>query len=201
MVQENALSGYQNRRKEGFFVNENELKALLAEAVRDADLHPNEIPSIDLYLDQITSLADEKRKEGSPRFADRALTKTMINNYVKQHLITPPVKKRYDKEQIARLYCICLLKRVFSISEVKRLLEVQMCSYPFPQAYDYFCVELEKALQATFSTRDFSAPSSAQKVTPESELVRLSALAFANKLFAIKFLEMYDLSRLNESSK
>ena len=105
------------------------------------------------------------------------------------------MKKRYDREQIARLYCICLLKRVFSISEVKRLLEVQMCSYPFPQAYDYFCVELEKALQAAFSNRDFSAPSSATRVTAESELVRLSALTFANKLFAVKFLQLYDMTK------
>ena len=156
------------------------------------------LPNIPLYSDQVI---DSLKQYTAPFYSDgseQAITPTMINNYVKQHLITPPVKKRYDKEQIARLYCICLLKRIFSISEVKHLLEVQMCSYPFPQAYDYFCVELEKALQATFSTRDFSAPSSAQKVTPESELVRLSALTFANKLFAIKFLEMYDLSRLNE---
>ena len=96
------------------------------------------------------------------------------------------------------MYCICLLKRVFSITEVRHLLEVQMCSYPFPQAYDYFCVELEKALQATFSNRDFSAPSSAQQVTPESELVRLSALTFANKLFAVKFLQMYDRTHLQK---
>ena len=151
-----------------------------------------------LYSDQVVDALNRYTAIFYSDSGEQAITATMINNYVKQRVIAPPVKKRYDREQVARLYCICLLKRVFTIAEVKHLLEVQMCSYPFPQAYDYFCVELEKALQATFSTRDFSAPSSAQKVTPESELVRLSALTFANKLFAIKFLEMYDLSRLNE---
>lgn len=157
-----------------------------------------QLPDIPLYSDQVV---DALNRYAAPFYSDggeQAMTATMINNYVKQRLISPPVKKRYDREQIARLYCICLLKRVFSITEVKHLLEVQMCSYPFPQAYDYFCVELEKALQATFSDRDFSAPSSAQRVTPESELVRLSALAFANKLFAVKFLQMYDLTRLRK---
>ena len=123
MVQENASSGYQNRRKEGFFVNENELKALLAEDVRDADLHPYEIPSIDLYLDQITSLADEKRREGSPRFADRALTKTMINNYSKDGLLSPIKGKKYSKEQILQMLMVYEMKNTLSIGEIKRVLQ------------------------------------------------------------------------------
>lgn len=153
------------------------------------------LPNIPLYSDQVVDALTQYTAPFYSNSGEQAITATMINNYVKQRLIAPPVKKRYDREQIARLYCICLLKRVFSISEVKRLLEVQMCSYPFPQAYDYFCVELEKALQAAFSNRDFSAPSSATRVTAESELVRLSALTFANKLFAVKFLQLYDMTK------
>ena len=157
-----------------------------------------QFPSVPLYSDQVVDALNRYTATFYSDSGEQAITATMINNYLKQRLIAPPVKKRYDREQVARLYCICLLKRVFSITEVKHLLEVQMCSYPFPQAYDYFCVELEKALQATFSNRDFSAPSSAQRVTPESELVRLSALTFANKLFAVKFLQMYDLTHLRK---
>ena len=104
-------------------MNENELKALLAEAVRDADLHPREIPSIDLYLDQITSLADEKRKEGSPRFADRALTKTMINNYSKDGLLSPIKGKKYTKEQFLQMLMVYEMKNTLSIGEIKRVLQ------------------------------------------------------------------------------
>ena len=104
-------------------MNENELKALLAEAVRDADLHSEEIPSIDLYLDQITSLADEKRKEGSPRFADRALTKTMINNYSKDGLLSPIKGKKYTKEQILQMLMVYEMKNTLSIGEIKRILQ------------------------------------------------------------------------------
>lgn len=149
-----------------------------------------QLPDIPLYRDQVL---DALERYTAPFFSGRdepVLTAAMINNYVKQQLIAPPVKKRYEREQLARLYCICLLKQVMSISELCSLMTIQAQRYPLAQAYDYFCVELEKALRATFSTRDFSAPSSAQRVTPESELVRGLAMCFANKIFTLKFLQL-----------
>jgi hypothetical protein len=50
------------------------IEELVKDAVNNADLSVDEIPSTDLYLDQITSLAAEKRHEGSPRFYDREFT-------------------------------------------------------------------------------------------------------------------------------
>lgn len=150
-----------------------------------------QLPNLPLYRDQVI---DALGRYTAPFFEGRdepALTAAMINNYVKQRLIAPPVKKRYDRDQLARLYCICLLKQVMSISELRSLMEILARSYSTDQAYDYFCTELEKALQATFATRDFSAPSSAREVTPESELMRSMALCFANKMFALKFLDAY----------
>lgn len=150
-----------------------------------------QLPEIPLYRDQVL---DALERYTAPLFSGRGeppLTAAMINNYVKLQLIGPPVKKRYDRRQIAQLYFICLAKQVMSISELRDLLEIQRRSYPLEQAYDYFCTELEKALQATFATRDFSMPSSAQKTTPESELVRSLALCFANKIFTLKFIELY----------
>ncbi len=150
-----------------------------------------QLPEIALYRDQVL---DALERYTAPFFAGRSeppLTAAMINNYVKLQLLAPPVKKRYSREQIAQLYVICLLKQVMSISELRGLMEIQRRSYPLEQAYDYFCTEMEKALQATFGTRDFSMPSSAQKTTPESELVRSLALCLANKIFALKFIELY----------
>ncbi len=148
-----------------------------------------QLPSIGLYRDQVI---DELNRYTAPFFAmedEAPVTPAMINNYVKLKLIDPPVKKRYDREQLARLYVICLLKQVVSIAELRALLQIQTRTYPFPVAYNYFCTELENALQATFSTRDFSAPSSATRITQESELVRSAALCFAHKIFTIKFIE------------
>lgn len=99
------------------------IDALLRDAVGDADLRPEEIPAIDLYVDQITCLMAEKQKNGSVRFQDRALTKTMINNYSKDGLITPVKGKKYSKEQILQMLLVCSLKNTISIGEIKRILQ------------------------------------------------------------------------------
>ncbi len=100
-----------------------ELERLIEKAVRDADLHPEEIPSIDLYLDQITSLVAEKVQKGSEHFSDRILTKTMINNYSKDGLISPIKGKKYSKEQILQMLVVYSLKNTLSIGEIKRILQ------------------------------------------------------------------------------
>lgn len=100
-----------------------ELELLVKEAVRDADLRAAEIPSIDLYVDQITSLTSDKLKEGAVRFHDRVLTKTMINNYSKDGLISPIKGKKYSKEQILQMLLVYSMKNTLSINEIKQILQ------------------------------------------------------------------------------
>lgn len=149
-----------------------------------------QLPDISLYSDQVIDALDRYTTPLLTDGSEHVITPTMINNYVKQRLIPPPEKKRYGRDHLAHLYCICLLKQVFSIPEIAALLEVQEQSYPFPVAYNYFCTELENALRASFSTRDFP-PSCATHITPESELVRTAALSIACKLFTSRFLTFY----------
>ena len=96
---------------------------IIREAVRDMDLRPSEIPSIDLYIDQIISLVSDKLEGASPRYRDRVLTKTMINNYSKDGLIKPVKGKKYTKEQILQMLLIYSLKGTFSIGEIKRVMD------------------------------------------------------------------------------
>ena len=98
------------------------LRALMEQAVDDADLVSAEIPSIDLYLEQILQLVAEKGNQGSST-VDRTLTKNMINNYSKDGLITPVKGKKYTKEQIIQILLIYTLKGTLSIGEIKRMLE------------------------------------------------------------------------------
>ena len=100
-----------------------EMKELIRDAVGDVDLRAEEIPSIDLYVDQITSLTSDKLKSGSPRFQDRVLTKTMINNYSKDGLISPIKGKKYSKEQILQMLLVYSMKNTLSIREIKRVLQ------------------------------------------------------------------------------
>lgn len=104
-------------------MDEQKLNELIREAVNDADLSPEEIPAIDLYLDQITSLASDKLREGSPRFYDRALTKTMVNNYSKDGLISPIKGKKYTKEHFLQMLLVYAMKNTLSIGEIKRFLQ------------------------------------------------------------------------------
>lgn len=82
-----------------------------------------DIPAIDLYMDQITTFMD-KHLANSKRFEDdKILTKTMINNYAKNDLLPPPVKKRYSKEHIIFLIFIYYFKSYLSINDIKTILE------------------------------------------------------------------------------
>ncbi len=95
---------------------------LISQAVDDADLVSAEIPSIDLYLEQILLLVAEKNKQGSST-ADRTLTKNMINNYSKDGLITPIKGKKYSKEQIVQMLVVYSLKNTLSIEDIRRAVE------------------------------------------------------------------------------
>ncbi|MBQ9784245.1 MAG: DUF1836 domain-containing protein [Clostridia bacterium] len=103
-------------------MNAQRMEALIAEAVRDADLYPSEIPAIDLYLDQITSLVGDRHREGAEHFADRELTRTMINNYSKDGLLSPIKGKKYTKEHILQMLLVYEMKNTLSIGEIKRIL-------------------------------------------------------------------------------
>ena len=100
-----------------------ELYRIAEDAVREEDLSGKEIPAIDLYVDQIINLVSEKLKTGSERYQDRQLTKTMINNYSKDGMITPIKGKKYNKEQIVQILTIYTLKNTLSIGQIKRLLD------------------------------------------------------------------------------
>ena len=99
------------------------LKKTFEDALDEAELKSEDIPTIDLYIDQILNLISERLKDGSERYHDRQLTKTMINNYSKEGLITPVKGKKYDKEQILQMLMIYTLKSTLSIGEIKRLLK------------------------------------------------------------------------------
>lgn len=147
-----------------------------------------ELPNLLLYRDQVLEALNSYILPLYPDQSQLPVTAAMINNYVKQKLIDAPVKKRYNRDQVAQLLCILLLKQVFSISEIRALLEIQTRTCPFPQAYDYFCIEFESALQAAFSTRNFSGFGQAEHLTPQSELVRSAALCLAQKIFTQQYL-------------
>ena len=103
-------------------MTEKDLHALIAAAVGDVDLREEEIPAIDLYLDQILSLISEKNAESTSCYQGRSLTKTMVNNYSKDGLISPIEGKKYSKAHIVEMLLVYGMKSSLSIDEIKRTL-------------------------------------------------------------------------------
>lgn len=95
---------------------------LLRKLVKLNYIKPGDVPNIDLYMDQVTTFMDEHLSDIKRHEDDKILTKTMINNYTKNNLLPPPVKKKYSKEHIYVLTFIYYLKNILSISDIQKLL-------------------------------------------------------------------------------
>ncbi len=81
-----------------------------------------EIPKIDLYMDQVlTFLSERLRRTARKSDADKLLTKTMVNNYVKNKVMIPPVKKKYGRDHILLLMVIYYMKSFLSIDDIRRI--------------------------------------------------------------------------------
>lgn len=98
-------------------------KEIIASIIDKLDyIDPETIPNIDLYMDQVTTFMDSNLQNSKRRSQDKVLTKTMINNYAKNDLLPPPVKKKYSKDHILMLIFIYYLKNVLSINDIRTLL-------------------------------------------------------------------------------
>lgn len=83
---------------------------------------PEVIPNIELYMDQVTSFIEDQLADSKRRTDDKLLTKTMINNYTKNDLLPPPVKKKYSKEHVLSLIFIYYFKNILSINDIRTIL-------------------------------------------------------------------------------
>ena len=82
------------------------LSSILTSLDRIDYIRPQEIPNIDLYMDQVTTFMEEHLQSSKRYPEDKILTKTMINNYAKNHLLPPPDRKKYSKVHILLLIYI-----------------------------------------------------------------------------------------------
>lgn len=148
----------------------------------------DDLPDVSLYVDQLLDTLEDMLKPFEILSDKKLLTKSMVNNYVKLNLVSPPEKKRYGKKQLAQLMAIALFKQVFSIEEIELLFKIQSLHYETAIAYDYLMQELENAL--SFEFLDGKAlPLHASHETEQTKLVRAMTLALASKLFVQSQLE------------
>lgn len=98
------------------------IKQLLKELESASYIQPDEIPAIELYMDQVTTFMDRHLASSKRNAEDKILTKTMINNYAKNDLLPPPIKKKYSRDHILMMIFIYYFKGFLSISDIQSLL-------------------------------------------------------------------------------
>lgn len=80
------------------------------------------VPDLDLYVDQITTFMSKYLTKTVRNDEEKIMTKTMINNYTKNHLLPPPEKKKYSKDHVLLLIFIYYFKNFLPISDIQTIL-------------------------------------------------------------------------------
>ena len=100
------------------------LQSILDSLDRIDYIRPDDIPDIELYMDQVTTFMDNRLKNAARNpEVDKILPKTMINNYAKNDLLPPPVRKKYSREHMLLLIFIYYFKGILSISDIQTVLK------------------------------------------------------------------------------
>ena len=184
-------------------------------------VHAGSLPSLDLYMDQVTGFMEEHLASMKRHSEDKALTKTMINNYAKNKILPPPVGKRYNKNHMLILLLIYYYKSMLSLSDIRTVVD--------PLAENYFSLHskprltdiyeeifsfangemqcLVEDLEKTFQTANssFSEQDPAFADLEESEREQLQSFSFLSLLafdvYLKKQLMEKIVDRMEESQK
>lgn len=128
-----------------------EMKAEIVASITNFKLPAySRIPDTGLYLDQVAQYISDYLAP----LENIVITGSMISNYVKKELITNPVRKQYNRDQIAYLIFISIAKMVLSLEDLFLFIQLQKKTYGTQKAYDYFCEEFENVLQFVFGIKD-----------------------------------------------
>ncbi|MFS0780203.1 DUF1836 domain-containing protein [Bacillus sp. 1P06AnD] len=98
------------------------IQAFIEKMEKEQTMTLEDIPEIDLYMDQVIQLFENKFSESKRNEEDKILTKTMINNYAKGKLFFPIKNKKYSKNHLILISLIYQLKGILSINDIKETL-------------------------------------------------------------------------------
>jgi len=175
-----------------------ELKRKIRSMLRLDFILPEDIPEIELYMDQVTQFMDQHLGKNKRSEEDKVLTKTMINNYTRNHLVPPPNKKKYSKEHLIQLIYIYYLKNVLAIGDIQKLVEPLQEEYPSAEKMSeiYEAIyELEKPWYFSIEAETLKAAALVEKKLPEAENPYLNKMAF---IYLLAY-DMFSKKRLIEN--
>lgn len=131
------------------FQNDEFLNNILRDLQDSKHIPLEDLPNIDLYMDQLTTFMDNRLASTKRYSEDKVLTKTMINNYAKNKILPSPNKKQYTTEHLITLLFIYYFKSFLSITDIQKLLE------PIEEKYfDQDKINLRHIYSEVFSMED-----------------------------------------------
>ena len=106
----------------------------------------DELPDIELYMDQVVSLISKYLGIYSETIGtEKIVTPSMINNYVKLSTVPAPVKKKYSRVHLAYLLIICTLKQTLDIATIQKIIPVGIDERTVRSVYNSFVKNQHKA--------------------------------------------------------
>ena len=151
----------------------------------------DELPDIELYMDQVISLLTKYLAIYHNSLGDKIITPSMINNYVKLKFIPPPVKKKYSKMHLAYLLIICTLKQTLDMATIQKIMPVGINEEDIKKTFDSFVKNQRKAYSyVTESMKNVADPilkfESDNQERLNDLLMQVSASANIFKIFTDK---------------
>ncbi|MGN0396208.1 MAG: DUF1836 domain-containing protein [Coprococcus sp.] len=178
-------------------------------------INPKDIPSIDLYMDQLTTFMEEQLGGNRRNDEDKVMTKTMINNYTKNNLLPSPNKKRYSKEHLTLLIYIYYLKNILSITDIQTLLmpmiethyqaetgTPDICDI-YGKLYDFQHDTYDDIIDSVIATNEKASQMYDEENEPYLHTMSVISLLSADIYVKKKYVEhlIDDMNKKNEASK
>lgn len=158
---------------------EKDFQSELVAVIKDFHLpRYNEIPNVGLFLEQTSKYISDIVAP----LPGITITGSMISNYVKKKMITNPVKKQYDRDQIAYLIVIAIAKSVLSLEHIQMLFDLQKQVSNSQRAYEYFREVFEGLLFYVFGITE-SIEDDERVPTRERVLLRNTVIAIVHKIY------------------
>ncbi|MCR5108835.1 MAG: DUF1836 domain-containing protein [Lachnospiraceae bacterium] len=152
-----------------------------------------DIPDVGLFLEQVVRYV---AKYAEPT-GIQPLTGSMISNYVKKKIISNPVKKMYDRDQIAYLLFIAFTKNVIQLEDMQMLFDIQKKDHDIKDAYKYFTDQLRDCIFNVFRVENRntdtqkSETSDPDTVFDHRTLLKNICITVAHKIYLDSCIRLY----------
>ena len=174
-----------------------ELRREIREKLKLDFIVPEDIPDEEMFMEQVTTFMEEHLRNNLRNEDEKTLTKAMINNYTKNKLMPPPVKKRYSREHLIFLIYIYYMKSVLSINDIQKMMEPllseDMTEEKLYELYEK-TFEMEKAQYFNVEQSVAKTKAITEKKLPESEDEYLNKMLY---IFMLGY-DIYSKKRLIE---